>query len=304
MILDNSFDKDREVRRVLSRSLIQSDPAKTQAWMKYKYDPGSMFCYIDDKKITSVLQSAKRTFVYGSQKASALVLSQACTLPDYRQRHHFNQLLEACMNNAACNHLITLVYTTSPKLFETKSFQEIAKTKTYWLEREQCIQGIEKNVRQYRQDIDLYSLYTEFLSYFDGSILLKKEQFQKQIQYHLASNYRIAVGLDEHKRPQGFAVYKSDTKHTKVKILVYLNSTVILDLFSYLTNCGQSLSFTCSWSENFEQLFNGIQPRNQGSIMARLNNYNLFSTWCHKNFRHAKEAFNDLEKPSWNLLID
>lgn len=303
MILNHSHGKDKEIRRLLSKSMLNMDPITISAWMKYQYDPEGMFCFIDDQRVTACLQTKERIFSYEGKQCKALVLSLACTLPDYRQRHHFSKLLEAVMNYASCNHLITLCYTDFPKILEAKSFQSIAKTRYYWLELDNWTQGDLKNVRTYRPEMDLYSLYQYFMEHFDGSILLTREQFQDQIHYYINCNHRILTMMDHENQLRGFAVYKVIQDHIEIELLMYLDSMAILDLFAYLSSRCQSISFIVSQAERFDKLFPSEMPRNQGTILARLNNYKLFSTWSHHDVHHAKEAFEVLKKPMWNHLI-
>ena len=195
MILNNSHGKDKEIRRLLSKSMLNMDPVTISTWMKYKYDPNGMFCILEDQKIVACLQTKERTLHYEGKKCKALILSLACTLPDYRQRHYFSQLMEAAMNYANCNHMLTLCYTNFAKILEAKSFQNVSKTKYYWLEMENWSQGDLKNVRTYRPEMNLFSIYTEFMKHFDGSILLNKNEFDEQIHYYINCNHRIVTSL-------------------------------------------------------------------------------------------------------------
>ena len=61
------------------------------------------------------------------------VIGMAATLPDYRQRKQFSNLLDAAISQATYNDLLTITYTNMPKLFEAKSFQHISNTKEYWI---------------------------------------------------------------------------------------------------------------------------------------------------------------------------
>ncbi|WP_297237695.1 GNAT family N-acetyltransferase [uncultured Faecalicoccus sp.] len=304
MILDQSVGRDKEIRRLLSRSMLNMDSITISSWMKYQYDPKSMFCYVEDNKVTSCLQTKERKFTYQGKTCSALVITLACTLPDYRQRNHFSQLLEAAMNYANCNHMLSMAYTNFPKLLEAKSFQAVSKTKYYWLELKDQTFGSEKNVKTYRPDMDLYSLYLDFLNHFDGSILLDKESFINQIHYYLNCNHRIVVMTDDRQALKGFAIYKVNNEHIEIKRMIYLDAAAIKDLLAYLSPRCESASFTLSQAERLEKIFPMEIPRNQGTVLARLNNYKLFSIWSHQNVHHAREAFDLLEKPCWNHFID
>lgn len=303
MILNHSYGKEKDIRRLLSKSMLNMDPVTISAWMKYKYDPKGMFCVIEDQKVVACLQTKERILNYEGKKSKVLVLSLACTLPDYRQRHYFSQLIDAVMHYASCNHMLTICYTNFPKILESKSFQVISKTKYYWLELENWAQGDLRNIRTYRPEMNLFSIYQQFLKHFDGSVQLNKKEFDEQIHYFINCNHRIVTMYDEDTL-RGFAIYKVIQDHIEIEILIYMDSVSILDLLAYLSTRCKSVSFIVSQAEHFEKLFPMEIPRNQGIVMARLSNYKLFSVWSGHDVHHAKEAFSLLEKPSWNHMID
>ena len=102
----------------------------------------------------------------------------------------------------------------------------------------------------------------------------------------------------------GFAIYKSMNGYAKVDIFVYLNSKAANNILRYLGNRNNSITFTVSENERFEKLFPLDTPRNQGAILAKLNNYKLFSKWIGKEVRTVQQAYDLLDKPCWNHFID
>lgn len=170
------------------------DPVTISTWMKYKYDPNGMFCILEDQKIVACLQTKERTLHYEGKKCKALILSLACTLPDYRQRHYFSQLMEAAMNYANCNHMLTLCYTNFPKILEAKSFQNVSKTKYYWLEMENWLQGDLKNVRTYRPEMNLFQfIQNSWNILMAASFKQKRVWWTDSLLYQLQSSYRNHV---------------------------------------------------------------------------------------------------------------
>ena len=75
MILDHSYGKEKEIRRLISRSCLHMDSLDVSAWMKYKYDPSGMFCAVEDKKIVACLQTRQtaRAVAYGRNEQPQLV---------------------------------------------------------------------------------------------------------------------------------------------------------------------------------------------------------------------------------------
>ena len=303
MICQNAIGYHEEVKQLLKKSMLNMNEQQIRAWMQFEFEPESMFCYWQDGQLTSCLQTKRRILKFKNQKLAVSTICLAATLPDYRQRDQFGQLLEAFLEQSSHNELMSMVYTDFPKLFEARSFSEVSKTKYYWIPANKCIEGNDKNIHFYHDAMDLYPLYLEFMSYFDGSILLSKEDFNHQIQYALGCNKKIALMMKQDK-PRGFAIYKVLNSHVKIDIMVYLDAQAILDLLRYLAIRNDAISFVAGMDERMEKLFPYDIPRNQGTVMARLNNYKLFSKWIKEDVRNAKQAFELIQKPMWNHFTD
>ena len=115
MIVHNAIGLQSDILSLLEKSILHMDKNQIRAWMKYEFDPSSMFCMIIDNKVVSCLQTKRRTFYNGESKCMATVFTMAATLPDYRQRRYFSALLEAALSRSNANDLVSVVYTTFPK---------------------------------------------------------------------------------------------------------------------------------------------------------------------------------------------
>lgn len=304
MITQNAIGHRNQVEELLKKSMLNMNSQQIHTWMKYQFEPENMFCFWQDDRLTSCIQMKRRILTFNNQKISVSVIALAATLPDYRQRNQFGQLLEAAFEQSSHNDLMTLVYTNFPKLFESRSFQSISKTKYYWIAGNKCIKGNDKHIRFYNKSIDLYPLYKEFMSYFDGSIVLTKQQFDHKLQYEIANKKSVAIMYNDDNEIRGFAIYKVLDSHVKIDMIVYLDAMAIYDLLKYLAIRNEAISFVASQDERFEKLFPFDFPRNQGTVLVRLNNYKLFSKWLGKDVRNSKQAYQEIEKPIWNHFID
>ena len=303
MISHNAIGMESDIEHLLEKSLLNMDKAQIRAWMKYQFDPSSMFCIIEDNQVVSCLQIKRRIMSINKEKNTVALITMAATLPDYRQRGYFSNLLEASLNQANQNDLVTLLYTTFPKLFECRSFQTIQKTKSYWIPSTKVNKGNDKLVHTLTKDMQLYPVYTTFMSHFDGSVFYTKTEFEKLIQYHQQSGKKIIVCFNDKKEITGFAIYRITNGYAKIEILIYLNAQTIYNLLRFLSIRCNSITFIVSENERFEKLFPLDYPRIQGYVLSRLNNYKLYSKWTGHDIRNISQAYNELEKPCWNHFI-
>ncbi len=303
MIRTNAIGYTNQVKELIQKSILTMTRREIDLWMDEVFEPENMLLYIDEDIVTSCMQIKKRNFSFQKKVCRASVISLACTLPDYRQRGHFTALLDAFLDQAAVNDLVSVVYTTTPKLYESRSFQTISHTKLYSVHSEQCIKGSDYNVHSWTPKMDLYDAYREFIDHFDGSIVLTKDEFEKKLHYEASCQKKIVV-MKKQGEIQGFAIYKNCKDYIRIDVLVYFNSDAIHDLFRYLSIRSGLINFTVTEDERFEKLYSLEYPRTKGTVLVRLNNYNLFNRWTRLQVRNAKEAYKDFDNSGWNHFID
>lgn len=303
MILHNAIGLESDIQSLLEKSILHMDSIQIRAWMKYEFDPSSMFCMIVDNRVVSCLQTKRKVFYNGNNKCMATVFTMAATLPDYRQRKYFSSLLEAALNKSSANDLLTIVYTTFPKLFESRSFYPISKTLKYCIPAYKCEKGNDKNVFTYHEEMDLFPVYEAFLSNFNGCIHYTKKELDTFLNYQIASNKKIIVTKHDNEIT-GFLIYKNLKDFIRIDYMMYLDSASVYDAFHYLSLRISALSFVVSEYERFEKLFLLDYPRQEGTILVRLNHYKLFSQWTNMDITNAKQYFEQLNQATWMHMID
>lgn len=303
MIRANAIGYAGQVKELLQKSILTMTRREIDIWMDEVFEPENMLLYIEDDIVTSCMQIKKRNYSYQKQICRASVITMACTLPDYRQRGQFMALLDAFLDQAAVNDLVSMVYTSTPKLFEQRSFLPISHTKLYRINSSKCQKGSDYHVHSWTDKIDLYDTYLKFMDYFDGSIILTKKEFEAKLHYELSSRKKI-VFIKDHGEIQGFAIYKNCKDYVRIDVLVYFNADAIYDLFRYLSIRTELINFTVTEDERFEKLFDFEYPRTTGTFLVRLNNYMLFNKWAKNQVHNAKEAYENFDNSGWNHFID
>ena len=134
MICHNSVGYDAQIKDLLIKSAFNMDKKEIDAWMKYQYDPQHMFCFWQDDKITSCLQVTKRTMMFLDRQMRVSVIGMAATLPDYRQRKQFSNLLDAAISQATYNDLLPSHTQTCQNYLRPKAFNTFQTQKNIGLE--------------------------------------------------------------------------------------------------------------------------------------------------------------------------
>ncbi|MBP3852950.1 MAG: GNAT family N-acetyltransferase [Erysipelotrichaceae bacterium] len=300
MILQNTNGYDRQVNECLQHALLDKNSNQIQTWMKEFYRPENMFAALRNDKIVSVLQMDPVTVSFAGKDLAARQIVLSATDPDYRQKKVYSQLVHAALTKCENNELMTLCYTEFPALFEKHGFQIVSTTRTYWMSLHNYAHGAMERVQPYRDNIDLYPVYNQFMNVFDGSIRATAEDFRRRLHAAYYLKEKVVFMEDANGKICGFAIYKHDQNAISISCLVYLTTQALQDLFAYLSKRSASLSLTISEQERLEKFFPMDFPREKGSVMVRINDTKLFSRWAGMEIKDAKQAYACLSKPCWN----
>ena len=298
MIEFHARQKEKEVQELLEKSLLHMNPTEIKHWMKYKFQADSMYCLTIQDVLVSVIQIEESETLIDHQKIAIHEITMAATHPDYRQHGYFSNLLEACLEQASYNSVLTLCTTNFPQLFMRYGFESIAHTKTYWANTKNCL-GNAKNVYTYTNDVDLYPLYLLFIAHFEGSHIYSKEQFEAQLQYAKSNDYEILV-LKKEDMIHGFALVKTKDNHIYIDVIVYLDNLAILDCLAYLSKRNQNIAVTIGQDERIEKVASFNYPRDKETTLVHVNHPKVFQRLFHKEYKNGKDLYEHLKNPSWN----
>ncbi len=299
MIVQTARGYEKALYKFMKRWCFAKDH-EIEAWLKYKFDADRMFLYIEDGHIVSCLQYARRTLQYDQKKAAVSVIEMGLTAGNKRNQGFYKALAEAFMQKAACNELVSLVKTSSVKVYAGLPFSEITFMKEYTLPSSRVETLNFSRTRRYRPNIDVYPLYEKFMAHFDGSIRLERSQFENELAYLHAAKKKIDIMMDEHYEPIGLAVYSVQEAAIHIELLLYLNSDALEQLFSNLALISDKIYISVSHNEALEKLYPNLKWKKKMPVLASINNPKLFASFLNKD---KAEAFKDLSGPMWFGLM-
>lgn len=299
MILQHAASQ-QEIRSFMNKSLLNMNATEIQGWMHHRFDGNNMYCRIQNDQIVSALQLEHTSVRFQGQEMAACQIILGATHPDFRKRKYFSQLLDAALDQAKYNELMTIVHTDFPKLFISHGFIPISHTVTYWASLQDFSMGNAQNIVPYRESMDLYPLYLQFIHTFDGSKTYTKKQFMKRICYAQSIRKKILVIMDPNNHPHGFMICSQNNTHISIECMVYLNSAAILDGLAYLAKRTNSVAITISENECLDKITHLDYPREKGTTLVHINHPKLFSRWANQTIKNAKDAYKLLERPDWN----
>ncbi len=303
MISANAIGHEQEIEELLHKSISTQTTTQIKAWLHHQFDPNHTFCFFQNGLLVSMLHYQLVPYTFHHETIEVAHIDQMATHPDYPQRKLFYQLLDAAYEFFQANVLMVTTTTDVPKLWSPKKFQTISNQRTYWMNSDAYHKGNPFHIHSYVSTMNLYGVYSSFMQHFDGSLVLDPEAFYTYIHYRIQSGSSLIVAKDAPNTIHGFAFYQRNDQVINVGPLMYLNSSALFDIMAYVTQLAPSIALTISENERLERLLPLHYPNESFTFMARITQPTLFSKWIGLPFHDAKQAYEQLEHPSWNLLF-
>ena len=302
MILTDITGREDAVRSLLLETRPELSKTDLDAWLQTVCRGASIFCILENEKIEALLVQRKRRFLMPEGAAEISVISEFLCAPDWNPTGAFELLLEPALDAASRNSLFVLVRTKNVPLLEKMGFSVLSTTLQADLPAHLSKEASPLFGRPWNRREDLYPLYRQFMQNFEGSVLLSKEEFNRELKAYLIGSRNCLVFDDDKGQPASFALVHREGKKLAADVLVYTNLESLKRMLSHLSALYSESSACFSRSENLHAVF-GLDAREDGAVMIFLPSPRLVSHWLKKEIRQPADLLNPLQRPSWNQLI-
>ncbi len=299
MIYRGAWQCETEIFHLLETAYPNMHQRMLETTFQRRFDPARCLYIAEDGKVIATLQMIVATMQFRNYRLEVSVFDQIATLPDYRRRHHMRSLLQAALDEASHNQLFSLMYVLNPRLFERYGFKCIHTSKRYLLAGNDCRRSKHHRVQTQGSSEQMAALYQRFIAHFDGYFLRDTLYYDRLLQRVKESGEQLCFYYEQGEM-KGYCLYILEHHEAKVSEIIYLDSTALKQMISYLSRDVNGVQLIVSKEEKIEKVFPFAIPRREAYLMARLNNIALFNKLYNCNVRHAADAFALLRKPMWN----
>ena len=302
MILTDATGREDEIRSLLQETRPELSKTDLDAWMQSVCREASIFCILENEKIEALLVLKKRRFLMPEGAAEISVISEFLCAPDWNQAGAFEILLEPALDAASRNSLFVLARTRNIPLLEKMGFSVLSTTLQADLPDHLSQLDSPFFGRPWNHREDLYPLYQQFMQNFEGSVLLTREEFERELKAWLIGARNCLIFDNDQGLPASFALVHREGKKLCADVLVYTSLESLKRMLAHFCTLYAESSICFSRAENLHTAF-GLNPREDGAVMINLTSPRLVSHWLKKDIRQPADLFNPLDLPSWNQLI-
>lgn len=280
-----------ELREIWKTCFPETDPRYTDFYFRNKYKPENCYVYMDGDKPVSVLMRNPHPVMFNDRVLQTSMILGVATLPEYRNKGYMHKLMKTVLD--ACEHteLITLIQSSTPKMYESMGFRVIYNRRKYTIERKDVHRTTNFGCSFDPAPLDLLKVYSAFIRRFNGFYPRDLEYFinyKKQIH---AEGGKIVAFYNGKDQIRGYAVMIPVGEELMAEEIIYLDSGSLNKLCNACLQEKKTVHLLVSDAEDLTRIFPEAKMQRYQSTMVRLNDPELFSKLFNRRVSTVEEAF-------------
>lgn len=298
LIFSECISKEQEIYQFLLTCVNPLSPIQAQAFMDYGFEPDSMFSFVHEGNLCALLQTYRRTLMFLNQKTSVVFIARGFYKKGFKSR--LDALIEAAVEAAGKTSLFILAETREPSLYRRLGFGKVSTR----LESEliEVFSGADETNAVHLWDglSDLYPLYRQFMSFFDGSVILSEAEFDNLLEEQTDAGSKIYCSL-ENGETAAFAITSAHPEGISLDTLIYADPGALLNLLAYFDSLYDVVHLHYSKAENLDALAD-LEIFPHSSLMMKVCDLGAFNRWQNAHAESFEDVFALLQRPQWNFL--
>ena len=286
-----------EIRELWKECHPKEDPRFIEFYFKSYYKPEYAYVKELEKKIAAVLIRNPHELMFNGRILQVSMIMGIAVRPEYRSRGFADELMDIVMD--ACEHteLITLAGRTAVAEYTRYGFRDIYRRSEFVLERSDVKRMTNFGCAYEPTPIDLLKVYSNYIKRFNGFYARSLEYFVKYKKEITAVGGKIVAYYNGKNQIQGYAVMRPDGEELCVDEIIYLDSLSLIKLCNACLQERHVIRLQVSEAENLTKLFPNAKVRTYDSVMARINDGNLFMRLFSRRIATVEDAFAISKKP-------
>lgn len=267
--------------------------------MDYAFEPAGMFSWVQNNELLALLQTYRRTLTFQQKKTSVFIIARGFYKKGSKTR--LDELIEAAVSTACKSSLFILADTREPSLYRKLGFGKVSTQVESEMIEVYDSGAQPAKIRLWDREEDLYPLYRQFMSFFDGSVILSEQEFQDRLEEYMDAGCRIWLSGNEGE----VSAMTAAIPHPEgilLSSLIYSDPSGLLDLLSHFESLYDVVRLRYSKAENLDALAD-LEVFPQSSLMMKICDLSAFNRWQNTNAESFEDVFLLLKAPQWNFLF-
>lgn len=289
-------DKDELLQLCLTSMAMKEKPYLEYYFHNVFKDGDALISELDNKLISQI-HVLNHVLKLKGKKLDVSYLSCISTHYDYRKRGIMRDLLEILIEDCSCNHLLTFMEATNPRLFERYGFEVVSERKRYTIYARELLKFSTNGVSEEIDPLEMVEIYRRFAKRFDCYYERDENYYIHLLAFAHFKGSHICVFRDENGEAKGYAFYDELDDGVEIKEIIYEDTKALCRMIKYAIGYNPFVSVEVSSAERLEKIFRMSIPRTRSAVLMRINNLKLFNKLYNTNVKNVKDIIDLLDKP-------
>lgn len=276
-------------------------PQEEESYIDYYFDkiykPENTLVLIENGIAQSSCQRIPHEIMFNNRILRTSMIVGVTTLPTYQNRGNMAKLMEVVMDEVNHQELVTLVQAYNPALYEKYGFEMVYYHKETTFTRNEVQRISNEGCSYLIHSEDMLRLYASFVKRFNGFYIRDVAAFDRIKAEIEAQHGKIIAYYNEKQQLQGYATCLFTNKEVIFEECIYMNSVALTKLINLALQIRPVVKVNTSQVEDLRILFPGVDVKDVGFTMARINDLELFNRLYQVQATSLEEAFASSGKP-------
>ncbi|MDR1795798.1 MAG: GNAT family N-acetyltransferase [Erysipelotrichaceae bacterium] len=296
-MIEKAEAKDlQQIYRIYKEAFSFDDNGSIDHYFRYYYDPANCSLIRNGEQIACIAMTNKHTLLLHERRVEASLISGVATIPSYRRQGLMSILLRELLEELSAKELVTLIQAYHPEYYEPFGFAMTYRKNKYLFSKAVKAPAGYLVSNQFQVE-ELWNLYHRFTAHFTGYSLRTLEQFRKYILGVKAEGGSILVCRNPQRQLIGYAMTYPQADVLRAEELIYADFQVLLVLVNAMLERYPQAEIWLSRAENLSKFLPEVKMREEGFMMARINDYHLFNRLFSSKVNSIEGGFALSNKP-------
>lgn len=296
-MIRNALENEKStIYRIWKEMFSFDDQGYTDYYFSELYRAKDTLVYVKDDKIVSTLQKRGHVMMLHDKPIACYMLVGVATLPAYQNQGYMKELMEAVLDEASTQCLVTCLQAYNPEVYKSFGFELLYHRKKYQFHRDDFPKYKTHGISQHMVPKDMVSLYREFCSSFNG-YMVRDERYYKHLEKQMEMEHGYIYTYYKDEKLQGYMICYLESNRIVIDEIIYANGEALVRLLSYACKQKPFISLIVSEFEDMGKILPSAEVETFGAMMVRINDETLFEECFNRSAKPLKDAFNDNKKP-------
>lgn len=296
MLIKATAQHKNDVYRLWKMLFSPSEQGAIDFFFEHYYDQGQTYLILDETTITAGVCVFHHPVALLDKVILTSYFVGAFSIDEVNPQEAIADLLRQVIKIESNQTLLSVIRPHYPTVVNALGFNSEVTKQIVWLNASMMSPVSTMNVTYQIDDDQLVDAYTQFMRYFDGYKIRKRNDF-KSLKKEVQAQHGKLVGYVENNKLLGYMVYVLHENQVEILEIIYFDVDTLMRLLYFAANLNYHIKVHISTQENWKKIFPKATFDQETFSVFKINDIELFND-CFETTLHVDGEINSiLTKP-------